>query len=69
MISIGVEEVEMDVARNQLKIKGVVSPQEVCDIISKKTKRRTKVISPSSTSEADPLPQLVISQVPHHQNS
>ncbi|XP_031380107.1 heavy metal-associated isoprenylated plant protein 1-like isoform X3 [Punica granatum] len=59
----GVEEVEVDMEQNQVKIKGVVSPQSLCDKISKKTKRRANVIHPLPSAEGDPLPELVISQV------
>ncbi|PKI35622.1 hypothetical protein CRG98_044076 [Punica granatum] len=58
----GVEEVEVDMEQNQVKIKGVVSPQSLCDKISKKTKRRANVIHPLPSAEGDPLPELVISQ-------
>ncbi|KAF9667253.1 hypothetical protein SADUNF_Sadunf15G0003200 [Salix dunnii] len=59
----GVEGVVMDMAQNQVTIKGIVEPQAVCSKIMKKTKRRAKVLSPLPENEGEPMPQLVVSQV------
>lgn len=58
----GVEGVEMDMAKNEVTIKGIVEPQAVCTKIMKKTKRRAKVLSPLPASEGEPIPEVVISQ-------
>ena len=60
---IGVEEVAIDMAQNQVTIKGVVEPQALCNIITKKTKRQAKVLSPLPANEGEPIPQVVTSQV------
>ncbi|KAL4277892.1 hypothetical protein GQ457_03G014960 [Hibiscus cannabinus] len=59
----GVEGVAMDMAQNQVTIKGVIEPQAVCAKIMKKTKRRAKVLSPLPAAEGEPIPQVVASQV------
>ncbi|KAJ6410914.1 hypothetical protein OIU84_007632 [Salix udensis] len=59
----GVEGVVMDMAQNQVTIKGIVEPQAVCSKIMKKTKRRAKVLSPLPENEGEPMPQVVVSQV------
>ncbi|XP_041016318.1 heavy metal-associated isoprenylated plant protein 9-like [Juglans microcarpa x Juglans regia] len=59
----GVEGVEVDMAKNEVTIKGIVEPQAVCMKIMKKTKRRTKVLSPLPASEGEPIPEVVASQV------
>ncbi|KAJ6340757.1 hypothetical protein OIU77_008499 [Salix suchowensis] len=59
----GVEGVVMDMAQNQVTIKGIVEPQAVCSKIMKKTKRRAKVLSPLPENEGQPMPQVVVSQV------
>ncbi|XP_030467210.1 heavy metal-associated isoprenylated plant protein 9-like isoform X1 [Syzygium oleosum] len=59
----GVEGVEIDMDKNQVTIKGVVEPEAVCNRITRKTKRRVKVISPLPPAEGEPLPQVVTSQV------
>ncbi|KAB5524037.1 hypothetical protein DKX38_021786 [Salix brachista] len=59
----GVEGVVMDMAQNQVTIKGIVEPQAVCSKIMKKTKRRAKVLSPLPENEGEPMPQVVASQV------
>lgn len=59
----GVEGVAMDMAQNQVTIKGIVEPQAVCNKIMKKTKRRAKVLSPLPENEGEPMPQVVTSQV------
>lgn len=60
----GVVGVETDMVKNQVTIKGVVEPQAVCDKITKKTKRSAKVLSPLPAAEGEPIPQVVVSQVP-----
>ncbi|KAJ9679889.1 hypothetical protein PVL29_021712 [Vitis rotundifolia] len=59
----GVEEVMIDMAQNQVTIKGIVEPQAVCNRIMKKTKRRAKVLSPLPEAEGEPMPEVVASQV------
>uniref|UniRef100_A0A7C9ECV8 HMA domain-containing protein n=1 Tax=Opuntia streptacantha TaxID=393608 RepID=A0A7C9ECV8_OPUST len=59
----GVEEVAIDMAQNQVTIKGVVEPQAVCNIVTKKTKRQAKVLSPLPANEGEPIPEVVTSQV------
>ncbi|KAK9994912.1 hypothetical protein SO802_024615 [Lithocarpus litseifolius] len=58
----GVEGVEIDMAKNEVTIKGIVEPQAVCTKIMKKTKRRAKVLSPLPASEGEPIPEVVTSQ-------
>ncbi|OAY59606.1 heavy metal-associated isoprenylated plant protein 9 [Manihot esculenta] len=59
----GVEGVVIDMAQNQVTIKGIIEPQAVCNRIMKKTKRRAKVLSPLPEAEGEPMPQVVTSQV------
>lgn len=59
----GVEGVVIDMAKNQVTIKGVVEPQAICNKIMKKTKRQAKVLSPLPANEGEPMPQVVTSQV------
>lgn len=59
----GVEEVMIDMAQNQVTIKGIVEPQAVCNRIMKRTKRRAKVLSPLPEAEGEPMPEVVSSQV------
>ncbi|PHU23330.1 hypothetical protein BC332_08437 [Capsicum chinense] len=59
----GVEGVVIDMATNQVTIKGVIEPQAVCDRITKKTKRVAKVLSPLPVAEGEPIPEVVASQV------
>ncbi|XP_057800755.1 heavy metal-associated isoprenylated plant protein 9 [Salvia miltiorrhiza] len=59
----GVEGVAMDMAKNEVTIKGVIEPQAVCSRIMKKTKRRAKVLSPLPQAEGQPMPEIVASQV------
>ncbi|KAL4363040.1 hypothetical protein GQ457_04G013920 [Hibiscus cannabinus] len=59
----GVEGVVIDMAQNQVTIKGVIEPQAVCAKIMKKTKRRAKVVSPLPAAEGEPIPEVVASQV------
>lgn len=63
---IGVEGVVIDMAQNQVTIKGVVEPQAVCTTIEKKTKRRAKVLSPLPAAEGEPIPEVVASQVSYY---
>lgn len=61
----GVEGVVIDMAQNQVTLKGIVDPQAVCNTIMKRTKRRVKVISPvlpAAEGEAA-TSQVVSSQV------
>ena len=62
----GVEGVVIDMAKNEVTIKGIVEPQAICDIITKKTKRRASVISPLPAAEGEPIPEVVNSQVSHN---
>jgi len=59
----GVEGVVIDMAKNEVVIKGIVEPQGICNIITKKTKRMAKVISPLPEGEGEPIPEVVNSQV------
>ncbi|KAI3471274.1 hypothetical protein Pfo_027937 [Paulownia fortunei] len=59
----GVEGVVIDMAKNEVTIKGVVEPRAVCNRIMKKTKRRAKVLSPLPEAEGEPMPEVVASQV------
>ncbi|CAL0317801.1 unnamed protein product [Lupinus luteus] len=59
----GVEGVVIDMAKNEVTIKGIVEPQAICNTITKKTKRRANVISPLPTAEGEPIPEVVNSQV------
>ncbi|XP_057442326.1 heavy metal-associated isoprenylated plant protein 9 [Lotus japonicus] len=59
----GVEGLVIDMAKNEVTIKGIVEPQAICDMITKKTKRRAKVISPLPAAEGEPIPEVVNSQV------
>lgn len=59
----GVEGVVVDMAKNEVTIKGIVEPQAVCSKIMKKTKRRARVLSPLPSSEGEAIPEVVTSQV------
>lgn len=59
----GVEGVVINMAKNEVIIKGIVEPQAICNIITKKTKRMAKVISPLPEVEGEPIPEVVTSQV------
>ncbi|XP_058744658.1 heavy metal-associated isoprenylated plant protein 9-like [Vicia villosa] len=59
----GVEGVLIDMAKNEVTIKGIVEPQTICNTIIKKTKRRASVISPLPPAEGEPIPEVVNSQV------
>ncbi|CAJ1974495.1 unnamed protein product [Sphenostylis stenocarpa] len=58
----GVEAVVIDMAKNEVTIRGIVEPQAICNIITKKTKKRAQVISPLPAPEGEPLPKVVTSQ-------
>lgn len=53
-------------AKNEVTIKGIVEPQAICDKITKRTRRRAKVISPLPAAEGEPIPEVVTSQVSDH---
>lgn len=53
----------INMARNEVTIKGIVEPQAICDRITKKTKRRATIISPLPEAEGEPVPEVVNSQV------
>lgn len=59
----GVEGVVIDMAKNEVTIKGIVEPQAICNTITKKTKRIANVISPLPPAEGEPVPEVVNSQV------
>lgn len=59
----GVEGVTIDIAQNQVTIKGIVEPQAVCTKIMKKTRRTAKVLSPLPEAGGEPVPEVVTSQV------
>ncbi|XP_027333324.1 heavy metal-associated isoprenylated plant protein 9-like isoform X2 [Abrus precatorius] len=59
----GVEGVVIDMTKNEVTIKGIVEPQAICNIITKKAKRRANVISPLPAAEGEPIPEVVNSQV------
>ncbi|XP_057740963.1 heavy metal-associated isoprenylated plant protein 9-like [Arachis stenosperma] len=59
----GVEGVVIDMAKNEVTIKGIVEPQAICNIITKKAKRRANVISPLPLAEGEAAPEVVTSQV------
>lgn len=57
------EGVVIDMAQNQVTVKGIIEPQAICAKIMKKTKRRAKVLSPLPAAEGEPIPEVVASQV------
>lgn len=59
----GVEGVVIDMAKNEVTVKGIVEPQAVCNKIMKRTKRKAKVLSPLPATEGEPIPEVVASQV------
>lgn len=59
----GVEGVVIDMAKNEVTIKGIVEPQAICNIIGKKTKKKAQVISPLPEADGEPIPEVVTSQV------
>ncbi|KAM5557825.1 heavy metal-associated isoprenylated plant protein 9 [Rosa sericea] len=59
----GVEGVVIDMAKNEVTIKGIVEPQAVCNKIMKRTKRKAQVLSPLPAAEGEPIPEVVASQV------
>ncbi|XP_023551855.1 heavy metal-associated isoprenylated plant protein 9 isoform X1 [Cucurbita pepo subsp. pepo] len=57
----GVEGVSIDMAKNEVTIKGIVDPDAVCAKITTKTKRVAKVLSPSPPlPEGEPSPHLIV---------
>ncbi|KAG6576617.1 Heavy metal-associated isoprenylated plant protein 9, partial [Cucurbita argyrosperma subsp. sororia] len=57
----GVERVSIDMAKNEVTIKGIVDPDAVCAKITTKTKRVAKVLSPSPPlPEGEPSPHLIV---------
>uniref|UniRef100_A0A7N0UCE7 HMA domain-containing protein n=1 Tax=Kalanchoe fedtschenkoi TaxID=63787 RepID=A0A7N0UCE7_KALFE len=58
----GIEGVVIDMAHNQVTLKGLVEPQAICNRIMKKTKRMATVVSPLPPAAAGPDPQVVASQ-------
>ncbi|MED6219192.1 Heavy metal-associated isoprenylated plant protein 9 [Stylosanthes scabra] len=59
----GVEGVVINMAKNEVTIKGIVDPQAICNIITKKAKRRANVISLLPPAEGEAAPEVVTSQV------
>ncbi|KAJ1400590.1 Heavy metal-associated domain, HMA [Sesbania bispinosa] len=57
------EGVVIDMAKNEVIIKGIAEAQAICNIITKKTKRTARVISPLPEAEGEPIPEVVTSQV------
>ncbi|XP_020221787.1 heavy metal-associated isoprenylated plant protein 9 [Cajanus cajan] len=58
----GVEGVVIDMAKNEVTIKGIVEPQAICNIITKKAMKKAQVISPLPEAEGEPIPEVVTSQ-------
>ncbi|CAM8908770.1 unnamed protein product [Rhodiola kirilowii] len=58
----GIEGVVIDMANNQVTLKGLVEPQVICNRIMKKTKRMAKVVSPLPEVVGEPIPPVVASQ-------
>jgi len=59
----GVEGVVIDMAKNQVTIRGRVEPEAICNMITKKTKKRAQVIPPLPEPEGESIPEVVTSQV------
>lgn len=59
----GVEGVEVDMAQNQVTVKGMVDPQVLCSKVQKKTFRRAKVLSPPPPAEGETKPEAQASEV------
>ncbi|KAG2399586.1 Heavy metal-associated isoprenylated plant protein [Vigna angularis] len=57
----GVEGVVIDMAENQVTIRGTVEPEAICNIITKKTKKKVQVMSPLPEPEVEPTPEIVTS--------
>lgn len=66
VIVAGVEEVMVDISKNEVTIKGIVDPQALCMRLQRKTKRTAKVLSPPPPAEGETQPQIVSSQVQAH---
>ncbi|KAL7003753.1 hypothetical protein U1Q18_004899 [Sarracenia purpurea var. burkii] len=58
----GVEGVVIDMAQNQVSIKGEVEAEAVCTKITRRTKRKARVLTPLPVVDAQSLPQLDNSQ-------
>ncbi|KAK8465272.1 hypothetical protein PHAVU_009G038800 [Phaseolus vulgaris] len=58
----GVEGVVIDMAKNQVTIRGRVEPEAICNMITKKTKKRAQVIPPLPEPEGESIPEVVTSQ-------
>ncbi|KAH7653523.1 Copper chaperone domain-containing protein [Dioscorea alata] len=56
----GVEEVEVDMVKNQVTVKGIVDPQVLCSRIEKKTLRKAKVLSPLPPEDGDSAKSEVV---------
>ncbi|KAJ0974472.1 hypothetical protein J5N97_016437 [Dioscorea zingiberensis] len=56
----GVEEVETDMVKNQVIVKGIVNPQALCSRIEKKTLRKAKVLSPLPPEDGDSAKSEVV---------
>ncbi|ERN08115.1 hypothetical protein AMTR_s00018p00066090 [Amborella trichopoda] len=60
----GVEEVELDMNENQVRVKGIVDPQALCLRIQRKTKRRVRLLSPlPKPEENNSAPEVITSKV------
>ncbi|RDX88090.1 Heavy metal-associated isoprenylated plant protein 9, partial [Mucuna pruriens] len=58
----GVEGVVIDMAKNEVTIRGIVEPQEICNVITKKTTKAAQVISPLPQTEGEAIAEVVTSQ-------
>ncbi|KAK7353459.1 hypothetical protein VNO80_18906 [Phaseolus coccineus] len=58
----GVEGVVIDMAKNQVTVRGRVEPDAICNMITKKTKKRAQVIPPKPEPEEESIPEVVTSQ-------
>jgi len=56
----GVEGVVIDMAQNQVTVRGTVEPEAICYIITKKTKKKVQLISPLPEPEGEPTPEVVM---------
>lgn len=56
----GVEEVEVDMVKNQVTVKGIVDPQVLCSRIEKKTMRKAKVLSPLPPEDGESAKSEVV---------
>ncbi|GAB2264989.1 Heavy metal-associated isoprenylated plant protein 9 [Dionaea muscipula] len=53
----GVEGVDIDMAKNQVSIRGILDPQAACDKIMKRTRRKAKLLSPLPPPAPAPAPE------------